>query len=133
MASIKVKLHFIGIKKGLYNSIDRLSGVIIAPVNTILKNPEEIMFKRVGETTYMEIPQYQKNFIRQWCSVNKAAGPDLTLSQVDYIIKIAEYGHLKELELAEKKEADENERSASEVKADGEVEENFSDDGDSQA
>ena len=122
---IKVKLHFIGVKKRLYNSIDKLSGVIVAPKDTILGNPEEVMFKRTGYTDYHEIAQYQKDFIRQWCAVNRMSGSDLTLAQVDKIIELADYQEQKIKELKETAV----ERSKSEGKDDCGTEESIPGDG----
>lgn len=127
---INVKLHIIGpegkvTRKGIPTSIDKLSGVILAPKNTLLGNPEELMFKRTGEADYTEITQVQKEFIRAWCSTNRIAGSDLTLSQVDKIIAVSDYQQ-RTLEVI-------GERTESKDEADGETSKNVSNDGDTPA
>lgn len=124
---INVKLHIIGpdgkvLRKGVPTSIDKLSGVIVAPKNTLLGNPEELMFKRTGEADYTEITQVQKEFIRAWCSANCIEGSALTLSQVDKIIALSDYQQ-RTLEVI-------GERTESKNGVDGEASKSVSGDGD---
>jgi hypothetical protein len=111
--TIRVKLKLRSIRTRVPTTVNNLSAVILAPPNTIFNNPEELMFRRVGQFDYQEVEPFERDLIRAWCQGNKVAGNELTLTDVERILKLAAW---------QKQKGEDLERSKGESEANEETE-----------